>query len=362
MAGVKDYYDILGVTKATGDDEIKKAYRKLARKYHPDLNPGDKNAEEKFKDISEAYAVLSDAKKREEYDNFGKNPFGTGGFDFNQAGGAGAGGFDFGDVFGDIFGQAGASSTSRGPQSIYRRGADITANIEISMHEAYEGVTKRMSYKREEPCAPCEGSGIESSTVCARCMGSGKTQTSKGFFRVADRCSECGGTGRRINKVCPTCMGQGKKYTSESINVKIPAGVDTGSTVRLRAKGNAGIGGGQPGDLRLKVTVKTHKIFERKGDDLYLSLPITFPEAALGAKVDVPTIDGSTRMTLPPGTQGGQKFKLSGKGFSRPTGKGRGDMFITAAIVVPKTLDKQATQAVRDIETAYQGDPREGLI
>ena len=358
MAGVKDYYDILGITKKTSEDEIKKAYRKLARKYHPDLNPGDKSAEEKFKEISEAYAVLSDSKKREEYDNFGKNPFGAGGFDFNQAGGAGAGGFDFGDIFGDIFGQ---STTSSRSQSIYRRGADITANLEISMQEAFEGVTKRMSYKREEPCAPCEGSGIESSTVCARCMGSGKIQTSKGFFRVADRCPECGGTGRRINKVCPTCMGQGKKYTSESINVKIPAGVDTGSTVRLRAKGNAGIGGGQPGDLRLKVTVKTHKIFERKGDDLYLSLPITFPEAALGAKVDVPTIDGSTRMTLPPGTQGGQRFKLSGKGFTRPSGAGRGDMYVTANIIVPAKLDKDMKDVISKLRAAYGGNPREDI-
>jgi len=358
MAGVKDYYEILGLKKGVDNDEIKKAYRKLARKHHPDLNPGDKSAEEKFKEISEAYAVLSDPKKREEYDNFGKSPFGeggTGGFDFSQFQG-GAGGFEFADIFGDIFGQ-----TSRGSQSIFRRGSDISANLEISMEDAFSGITKRMTYRREEPCAPCAGTGIESSSVCAKCMGSGKLHTSKGFFRVADRCPECGGTGRRITKVCPSCNGQGKKQTNESINVKIPAGVDTGSTVRLRGKGNAGLGGGQPGDLRLKINVGSHRLFERKGDDITLALPITFPEAVLGAKVDVPTIDGSTRMTIPPGTQGGQRFKLSGKGFSRPSGNGRGDMFVSVNIAVPTGLDSKANEAVKDLRGAYEVDPRKGL-
>ena len=363
MAGVKDYYEALGLKKDATEDEIKKAYRKLARKYHPDLNPGDKSAEEKFKDISEAYAVLSDPKKRQEYDNYGSTPFGAGGFDFSQFsgaggfGGGGAGGFDFADIFGDIFGQ-----TTRGSQSIFRRGADITASIEVSMGDAYEGVTKKMTYRREEPCAPCGGTGIESSSVCAKCMGSGKIHTSKGFFKVSDRCPECGGTGRRITKVCPSCMGQGKKQTTETINVKIPAGVDTGSTVRLRGKGNAGVGGGQPGDLRLRITVEPHRLFERKGDDLYLSLPLTFPEAALGAKVDVPTMEGSTRMTIPPGTQGGQRFKLSGKGFSRAgSASSRGDMYVTVNITVPKKMDRDAEQAADRLRAAYTEDPREGF-
>jgi len=359
MAGVKDYYDILGLEKGASADDIKKAYRKLARKHHPDLNPGDKASEEKFKEISEAYAVLSDPKKREEYDNYGRSPFGEpggpGGFDFSQFT-SGAGGFDFGDIFGDIFGQ-----TSRGPQSVFRRGADITANLVVSMEDAFEGVTKKMSYKREEPCAPCKGTGIESSSVCAKCMGSGKVHTSKGFFRVSDRCPDCGGTGRRITKVCPSCGGQGKNYRTENINVKIPAGVDTGSTVRLRGKGNAGIGGGQAGDLRLRITVSPHRIFERKGDDIYLSLPVTFPEAALGAKADVPTMDGSTRMTIPPGTQGGQRFKLSGKGFTRPTGGGRGDMYVTVNIVVPREMDDKAREAAETLRSAYEFDPRKGL-
>ncbi len=359
MAGVKDYYEMLGIAKDAGADEIKKTYRKLARKYHPDLNPGDKSAEEKFKEVSEAYAVLSDPKKREEFDNYGKNPFGEGGFDFNQyaqGGGGGGAGFDLGDIFGDVFGQS-----SRGQQSVYRKGADITANLTLSMDEAFDGMTKRMTYKREEPCAVCNSSGIESSNVCGKCMGTGKVHTSKGFFRVADRCSECGGTGRRITKVCSSCSGQGKKYNTESINVKIPAGVDTGSTVRLRGKGNAGLGGGQAGDLRLKIKVTPHKYFERKGNDIYLPLPVTFPEAALGAKVEVPSMDGSTLMTLPPGTQGGQKFKLSGKGFSKPSSATRGDMYVIINIVVPKDMDDETKGNVEKLKTSYGFDPREEL-
>jgi len=373
MSQVKDFYEILGVKKGASLDEIKKAYRKLARKYHPDLNPGDKKAEERFKDISEAYAVLSDPKKREEYDRFGKNPFdgaggfggfggtgGAGGFDFRDfagAGGAGGGaGFDFGDIFGDLFGAQGGRT-----QAAKMRGADIMASIDVTMDEAYHGVTRRMTYKREEPCAKCSGSGIESSSVCSKCMGSGRIHTSKGFFRVADRCPDCGGTGQRITKVCTGCGGQGKLQKTEDVNVKIPAGVDTGSTVRLRAKGNAGLGGGPAGDLRLKINVMQHKLFERKGSDVSIKLPLTFGEAALGARVDVPTLEGHSKMTIPAGTQGGQRFKLSGKGFPRPGGSGTGDMFVEVYIAVPKNLDEKARAALEEIERAYDGDPRSGL-
>lgn len=373
MSQVKDFYELLGIKKDASLDDIKKAYRKLARKCHPDLNPGDKKAEERFKDISEAYAVLSDPKKREEYDRFGKNPFegagaygpggfGAGGFDFRDfagmggAGGAGGTNFDFGDIFGDLFGAQGGRT-----QAARMRGADINASLEVTLDEAYHGVTKRMTYKREEPCAKCSGSGIESSSVCSKCMGSGRVHTSKGFFRVADRCPECGGTGQRITKVCAECAGQGKLLKTEHVNVKIPSGVDTGSTVRLRSKGNAGLGGGPAGDLRLKINVQQHKLFDRKGSDVSIKLPITFGEAALGARVDVPTLEGHSKMTVPAGTQGGQRFKLSGKGFPRPGGSAKGDMYVEVYIAVPKSLDEKARRAVADIEASYESDPRKGL-
>ncbi len=349
MAKVKDYYDILGVKKDTGAEEIKRAYRKLARKYHPDLNPGDKKAEEKFKEASEAYAVLGDPKKREEFDNFGRSPFE--GMDFGAR--EFRGGFDFG--FGDIFG---GGFEGAGPRAA--RGADILASVEVTMDEAFSGVTRRMNISREVSCAPCGGTGVESSTVCTKCKGSGRIQTSKGFFRVATSCTECGGTGRKVTRVCPACKGQGRTFATETTNVRIPAGVDDGAIMRLRGKGNGGAGGGPPGDLRLKVAVKPHLLFERKGPDIYLKLPVTFGEAALGAKVEVPTMDGRTMMTLPPGTQGGQRFKLTGKGFTR-AGGGRGNMYVEAAIVVPRKLDRRAKDAVRELEAAYGEDPRKGM-
>ena len=357
MAAVKDYYKILGVEKKAGLDDIKKAYRKLARKYHPDLNPGDKSAEQKFKDLSEAYAVLSDDEKRKEFDNYGRSPFGAG-----AGGGAGQTystfDFDFGDIFGDIFGRTGGGGAR---QAAFRQGADIASPVEVTLEDAFRGVTKRMTYKREMPCNRCGATGGESSEYCPRCQGTGKTHISKGFFRVADRCSECGGTGRKTTKVCTDCSGMGKTFASGSVNVRIPAGVDTGSSVKLRGKGNGGLGGAPAGDLRLKVSVRPHELFDRSGDDIHIKLPITFPEAALGAKVRVPTIDGSTMMTIPEGTQGGRKFKLTGKGFARPGGRSRGDMYVTAVIAVPEKLGSEEREAVRRLASAYAEDPRKGL-
>jgi molecular chaperone DnaJ len=365
MAAVKDYYKLLGVEKKAGLDDIKKAYRKLARKYHPDLNPGDKSAEQKFKDLSEAYAVLSDEEKRREYDNYGRSPFeGAGGFGPFGAGARGGSqtystfDFDFGDIFGDIFGRT-ASGGAR--QAVFRQGADIASPVEVTLEEAFRGVTKRMTYKREMPCNRCGATGVESSEYCPRCQGTGKTHISKGFFRVADRCSECGGTGRKTTKVCTDCSGMGKTFVTESVNVRIPAGVDNGSSVKLRGKGNGGLGGAPAGDLRLKVSVRPHELFERSGDDILIKLPVTFPEAALGAKVRVPTIDGSTMMTIPEATQGGRKFKLTGKGFARPGGRSRGDMYVTAAIAVPEKLGDDEREAIRKLASAYGEDPRKGL-
>jgi molecular chaperone DnaJ len=219
-----------------------------------------------------------------------------------------------------------------------------------------------MTYKRDIPCNTCGASGVESSEYCPVCHGSGKTQVSKGFFRVADRCSVCGGSGRKTTKICTLCQGAGKTSSSQSINVRIPAGVDTGSSVKLRSKGNGGLGGGPAGDLKLKISVKPHEFYERKGDNVNIKLPITFPEAALGAKVEVPTIEGSTMMTIPAGTQGGQKFKLSGKGFTRPGGRSRGDMYVISVITVPKGLDDESRKTVEGMRDLYADDPRDGLV
>ena len=353
MAAVKDYYETLGLQKGAGIAEAKKAFKKLARKYHPDLNPGDKAAEDRFKEINEAHAVLSDAKKKQEYDSFGKTPFGPGaGFeappfeDIFE--------FGFGDIFADMFGTGRSTAEAM-------RGSDLITNLEVSLEEAFNGVTKRMTLKREALCKTCGGTGIASSTICPRCGGSGKFSTSRGFFKMAQTCPQCRGTGRKVTKACKACRGQGATLQSETMNVRIPAGVDTGSVVRLRGMGNAGPGGGPPGDLRIRTTVRPHPMFERKGRDIYLKLPLTFTEAALGAKVDVPTIEGAAVMTIPPGTQGGQRFKLSGKGFSKPSSASRGDMYVVLNIVVPKELDDETQQAVEKLNAAYGFDPREEL-
>lgn len=353
MAAVKDYYDILGLKKGASLDEVKKAYRKLARKYHPDLNPGDKGAEEKFKEVNEAYAILGDPKKKEEYDRYGRAAF-EGGPTWEAPPFEDIFEFGFGDIFGDVFRGA------RGPQAL--RGGDLITSLEVSLEEAFTGTTKRMTLSREVPCATCGGSGFESSVVCPRCKGRGQVSTTKGFFRMAQSCPECGGSGRKVTKVCQTCKGQGATYATETATVKIPAGVDTDSVVRLRGMGNAGSGGGPPGDLRIRIAVRPHPLFERRGNDIHLKLPVTFAEAALGAKVEVPTIDGSAVMTIPQGTQGGQRFKLKGKGFSQPGGRGRGDMFVDVTVAVPRDLSAELEGAVRQLDAAYRESPRKGMV
>lgn len=359
MAAVKDYYQVLGVAKDASQDDIKKAFRKLARKYHPDLNPGDKSAEEKFKEINEAYAVLSDAEKRSQYDRSGttfEQFAGAGGFQGYDFGG----GFDFSDLFGDIFGTRPDVGRARG--GYYAKGEDLLMGIELTLEEAFKGVTKTIQVTRTTPCDKCGGTGAESSETCPKCKGSGHIQSSRGFFKMAQACPECGGTGRKVKAVCKKCGGRGALVHSEPVKVKIPAGVDNGSVVRLRGMGNAGEGGGPAGDLLLEVTVRHHPFFTRKGHDIHVQLPVTFGEAVLGAKVEVPTIDGAAIMTVPPGTQGGQRFKLSGKGFIDPKTKARGNEFVEIRIAVPKDIPEKAKEAVRLIESLYKKDPRKGMV
>ncbi len=354
-AAVKDYYKTLGVNEDASQDDVKKAFRKLARKYHPDLNPGDKSSEEKFKEVSEAYAVLSDKEKRAQYDTAGTTyeQFG-GGQGFKGFGGGET--FDFSDIFGDIFGGRAESVPS------HSRGPDILMGMELTLEESFGGLTRQISVNRTIQCDKCGGSGAESSQTCPTCKGAGHIQTSKGYFKMAQTCPECRGAGKKITSVCKKCAGRGEVYTTENLKVKIPAGVDTGSVVRLKGMGNAGSGRGPAGDLLLEITVKHHPVFTRKGSDIYIQLPVTFGEAALGAKVEVPTIDGVSIMKLPPGTQGSQKFKLSGKGFVHHNTKARGDEYVEIKIVVPKDIPEKAREAIEVIESLYKKDPRKGMV
>lgn len=356
---VKDYYEILGISKGASQDEIKKAFRKLARKYHPDLNPGDKNAEAKFKEINEAYDVLGDEKKRAEYDQYGRSPFEGGGPGFDYRTFTSGGGYDrggFGDIFSDLFG-AGA-----GTEAVDLRGPDLVMGLDLTLEEAFSGVTKPITFNREITCKTCSGTGAETWRQCDKCKGTGQLGTSRGFFRMAQTCPACGGTGRKITKYCSACAGRGKIVHTESIKVKIPAGVDTGSRIRVRGKGGAGQGAGPAGDLQIELTVKPHSLFTRKGDNLYLDLPVTFGESALGAKIEVPTIDGAAAMTLPPGTQGGQKFKLTGKGFPNPKTGRKGDQFVEIKVAVPKNVPQTAKEAISEIEGLYRESPRKGMV
>ncbi len=356
---VKDYYEILGIDRKASQDDVKKAYRKLARKHHPDLNPGDKSAEQKFKELNEAYEVLGNEKKRAEYDQYGRSPFEGGGPGFDYRAYTSSDRFDFGgfgDIFSDLFGAGGS------PGAAGLKGPDLVMGLELSLEEAFTGVTKAISFTREMQCTACGGTGAETYQQCDSCKGTGKVQTSKGFFKMSQYCPACGGSGKKVTKACRACAGRGKIVRPESIKVKIPAGADTGSRVRVRGMGGPGEGGGPPGDLQIEITVREHPVFKRTGDNIYVEVPVTFGEAALGAKIEVQTLDGAPAMTLPAGTQSGQKFKLSGKGFpSARTGK-RGDQFVTIKIAVPKNIPDKARHAIEEIEALYRESPRKGMI
>lgn len=357
-ATASDYYETLGVTKDASQDDIKKAFRRLARKYHPDLNPGDKSAEERFKSINEAYAILGDQKKREEYDRFGKTSFEGGGPWYE---GTGTPGFEdifefgMGDIFGNIFGGP-SGSEHRG------KGQDLLMGLNLSLEEAFSGVQKSISVNRETPCRSCQGSGAETYETCHRCKGSGAVQMSRGFFRMQQACPDCRGSGKKITRACRSCGSRGRIMAAETVKVKIPPGADSGSRVKIKGMGNVSMSGGPAGDLYIEITVNPHAVFKREGRDLSIEVPVTFGEAALGSKIEVPTIDGVAVMTIPPGTQSGQKFKLTGKGFPSPKTGDRGNQYVNIKIVIPKEMSGKAKEAVREIESLYREDPRKKLF
>ena len=372
----QDYYDLLGVSRKAPVKDIRAAYRKLARKYHPDLNPGDKSAEEKFKQIQEAYEVLSDTKKRQMYDQFGFNTpgqagpqgpggsynvspedihFDFGGFDFGGAGAPG-GGASFRDLFSQFF-RGGGGAGQAGYET--EAGSDLEYQIDISFAEAMRGAQKKVSITRLDVCNDCHGKGsVGSEQTCNVCHGSGRVTETSGKMKFQVACSRCGGSGR-LRTVCRACGGEGRVRRAETLDVRIPPGAQTGSRVRVAGRGNAGVNGGPPGDLYFITQVQPHPFFDRRGDDLYTVVPITVTEAALGAKVEVPTIDGRAQVRIPPGTDSGKKLRLREKGAPSARRQGhRGDQIVEVQVVVPKPEDEKVRELLRELSKAAPEDPR----
>lgn len=373
----KDYYQTLGVARSAATAEIKKAYRKLARRYHPDLNPGDKAAEARFKEIQEAYSVLSDAKKRSQYDQFGfvgeapppgaggpgGQPF-TGGFEGFDFSGAGTGSFR--DFFERMFGGAGGMGGTAGPEAAAGplKGQDLLYTMAIGFEDAIRGVQTRIRLNREATCPTCGGAGAVQTggpAACPVCGGSGRTTMQRGRMKFSAVCPACGGTGRSRGQECPTCRGTGAVPKTELVNVRIPAGVNTGSKVRIPGRGNAGKLGGPPGDLYISIEVNPHPFYKREGANLTARVPITVPEATLGGKIAVPTLAGPKSIRLPPGTRSGQKFRIRGAGAPIPGRDGRGDQVVEVYIVPPPSGDERIREMMRELEGLYGPNPREGL-
>ena len=362
MAEKRDYYEVLGVERGADDATLKKAYRKLAKKYHPDMNPGDKEAEAKFKEATEAYTVLSDPEKRRTYDQYGHAAFenggagqggGFGGFDFNGA--------DMGDIFGDLFGGGRSRRANNGPM----RGANLRAVVHITFQEAVFGCEKELELTLKDTCSKCNGTGAKPGTspeTCTKCHGTGQVtytqQSMFGMVRNVQTCPDCGGTGKIIKDKCPDCRGTGFTASRKKIQVSIPAGIDDGQSIRIREKGEPGTNGGPRGDLLVEVQVARHPIFQRQDMNIFSTAPITYAQAALGGKIRISTVDGEVEYEVKPGTQTDTKIRLRGKGVPSLRNKNvRGDQYVTLVVQVPTKLSEEAKEALRAFDAACQGKP-----
>lgn len=350
MPGKKDYYDILGVSKDASQKEIKKAYRKLAKKYHPDTNDGDEKSSEKFKEISEAYEILSDPEKRKRYDQYGHSGIGEDDFNFDDFARGGFGGFE--DIFDMFFGGGrGGRSRRRGPQ----RGRDLQYKLQISFEEAAFGAEKQITIPRTEVCPECDGSGAESSSdvkTCPKCDGQGQIrvtqQTPFGRFAQTKTCDRCGGSGEIVENPCSNCNGTGKVQRRRQLTINIPAGVNNGSKLRMAGEGEAGDKGAASGDLYIIIQVQEHEIFDRKGDDVYCEIPINFVQATLGDEIKVPTLEGKVKFNIPQGTQPGTTFRLKNKGITHLNRSGKGDQYIKTKVVIPENLNKEQKELLEE--------------
>ena len=356
----RDYYEVLGLQKGASDDDIKKAFRQMAKKYHPDLNPGDKEAEARFKEVNEAYEVLSDAQKKARYDQYGHagvDPnFGAGGY---QGYGFDNIDIDLGDIFSSFFGGMGGNGGRRQNPNAPRRGSDVSASVVISFEEAAHGCKKQVNIHLISTCEDCGGTGAakgSSPTTCPVCNGTGQERrqqrTAFGVFQTQSVCSRCHGSGRIIANPCKTCNGSGQVRKPATVGINIPAGIDDGQVITIRGKGNAGSNGGPAGDLQLQVSVRPHPLFERDGYDVYCTLPLTFAQAALGAEVSVPTLDGNVSYSIKEGTQPGDSFRLKGKGIPYVNGRGRGDEIVQVTVEVPRNLNGEQKKILESFEKA----------
>lgn len=362
MAEKRDYYEVLGVSKSATADELKKAYRKLAKQYHPDMNPGDKAAETKFKEVNEAYEVLNDPAKRQRYDQFGHagvDPsYGAGGGGSGFGGfGGGFGGFDVGDIFESFFGGGfGGSSRTRNPNAPIR-GNDISVTVGLSFMEAAKGCKQTIQIQRLESCDTCGGTGAKKGTTpetCSECGGTGQVKVSQrtpiGVIQTTRTCTKCSGKGKVIRETCADCRGMGRVRKSKTLEVTVPAGIDDGQTFVLRGQGDHGINGGPAGDVNIMVSLRPDTLFERDGFDVWCDIPITFSQAVLGDEIVVPTIDGKVQYTVPEGTQSGTVFRLRNKGIPYVSGRGRGDQYVKVNIEVPRNLSGKQKDALREFE------------
>ncbi|MEZ9235892.1 molecular chaperone DnaJ [Shewanella sp. 10N.286.52.A9] len=351
----RDYYEVLGIGRDASEREIKKAYKRLAMKFHPDRNPGDQEAEASFKEVKEAYEILTDANKKAAYDQFGHA-----GVDPNRGGGHGGAG-DFGDIFGDVFGDIFGGGRRGSGQRQAARGSDLRYNLELSLEEAVRGLTKELRIPTLASCDSCDGSGANkgsSATTCGTCHGQGQVQMRQGFFAVQQACPTCHGRGKIIKDPCKKCHGEGRVEKSKTLSVKIPAGVDTGDRIRLSGEGEAGEFGAPPGDLYVQVSVRDHAIFTRDGNNLYCEVPISFSKAALGGEIEVPTLDGKVNLKIPTETQTGRMFRMRGKGVKSVRSHAVGDLLCKVVMETPVNLNEKQKELLREFESTLTGESK----